>query len=554
MPIVRSINDYDALSLNETAVNSALKSKEQASKNKKLNIPIGDCTVDLEYDSIVKPDFVLPTSYIRYTKKIGDDKDISIDYCIDDDDLEWLKTTYEKNREINPHATINNFETIINIFERQTGMARDPIPLNLVFASTIQELKMPNAVATKLTSDLYTYWINKRNKLAKPMCRRYWPQTAATDTNPYHVFRPRDKERYRLRKQTRKNDLESFRRLQQLRKEFGRAKILLQLVLEREMLTEAEAEIQKEIFEQSIYDINYSLDASGKAAPAEYEPRKEIAYSYKLKFPHLLKGEDRSAESLPAYSSSSGGGGNTNMKFKLVLNRKISENKVASGAFSGGAVDSARPRKVPVPSGPKRKKLVDGKDSGTLCEDERLQGVFKEAPSRVPAIIPGLPGPSSACRPQWPSFMEPLLTRDTGNPSLHRPLATYMDDLQMQWDGEEEEEEGELHVTYRARGRIGRGGRLVVDRVPLRVHKGGPGSVAYLRPSMLSISPRPGMAAAALPPVAPPVSNSFSAQARSREKDIFGHSDSEDERIELGSAARKRMRSLDDELKYHLNV
>ena len=146
--------------------------------------------------------------------------------------------------------------------------------------------------------------------------------------------------------------------------------------------------------------------------------------------------------------------------------------------------------------------------------------------------------------------MQPLCTRDAGNPSLHRPLATYIDDLQLDLEEEDDKDDIDEDVqpfAYRARGRIGRGGRLVIDRVPLRR-----GSVGvYLCPSMLSISPKPGYL---LPPVAPPVNSSFSTQARSREKEIFSISDSEDERIELGSVAAKRSRSVDEEIKYHLNI
>lgn len=79
---------------------------------------------------------------------------------------------------------------------------------------------------------VYQYWIKKRDTLQKPCIRKYWPQTQAGDTNPHHVFRfeiyeyaspfvlkifnslirrARDKEKYRLRRQNRRNDLDSFR-------------------------------------------------------------------------------------------------------------------------------------------------------------------------------------------------------------------------------------------------------------------------------------------------------------------------------------------------------
>ncbi|KAH8057222.1 hypothetical protein JL722_6870 [Aureococcus anophagefferens] len=52
---------------------------------------------------------------------------------------------------------------------------------------------------------------SRRSKLGKPLLRRFWPKTAPTDTNPHCVFRPREKERYKLRKH-RKND-EAVKRL-----------------------------------------------------------------------------------------------------------------------------------------------------------------------------------------------------------------------------------------------------------------------------------------------------------------------------------------------------
>lgn len=50
--------------------------------------------------------------------------------------------------------------------------------------------------------------------------------------------RTRDKEKYRLRRQHKRNDIIAFRKMQQLRREFSKATALVQLVLEREMLRE----------------------------------------------------------------------------------------------------------------------------------------------------------------------------------------------------------------------------------------------------------------------------------------------------------------------------
>ena len=52
-----------------------------------MNIPICDVATDQDYDRNVKDNFILPPSYVRHSKKIGDEADISIDYNMDDQDL-----------------------------------------------------------------------------------------------------------------------------------------------------------------------------------------------------------------------------------------------------------------------------------------------------------------------------------------------------------------------------------------------------------------------------------------------------------------------------------
>jgi hypothetical protein len=55
---------------------------------KKLNIPVTDIGQDHKYDddNVFTP-FVLPASYVRHIKIMGDEADLTIDYCIEDEDL-----------------------------------------------------------------------------------------------------------------------------------------------------------------------------------------------------------------------------------------------------------------------------------------------------------------------------------------------------------------------------------------------------------------------------------------------------------------------------------
>ena len=54
---------------------------------KPLNIPIGDVITDPDYEANIPANYNIPTSFVRHTRKIGDEPDMSIDYFMEDDDL-----------------------------------------------------------------------------------------------------------------------------------------------------------------------------------------------------------------------------------------------------------------------------------------------------------------------------------------------------------------------------------------------------------------------------------------------------------------------------------
>lgn len=62
--------------------------KQTAVVKKKLNIPVTDIAQDKKYDddNVMSP-FVLPTSYVRHIKIMSDEPDLTVDYCIEDEDM-----------------------------------------------------------------------------------------------------------------------------------------------------------------------------------------------------------------------------------------------------------------------------------------------------------------------------------------------------------------------------------------------------------------------------------------------------------------------------------
>jgi hypothetical protein len=365
------------------------------------------------------------------------------------------------------------------------------------------------------------------------------------------VFRPRDKERYRLRKQQRKNDLESFRKMQTLRYEFMRAKNMMQLVLERELLKEAELQIQQEIFEQTIHDYNNPNTQ-----------RTTTPFQHKLLYPHLLKEPEKEQPKVVSHDS---------FKLKLVLSKSE-----PSGTVTQTTDPVIRTRK------PKKKKEIfssaipDDLLMDAASADVDATAVPPEEKKEPVMIYETLPGPKYICRPSWPSFMSNLPTRDKLNVQMN--LSDYIDELDMRPD--------EVPRKFMSKARVGRGGRLVIDRIPVYdkpredwdpIHSSYSFSrqsvdQTYIYPTMLSndINYPPDLSGPPLqhtssmqlatksssllevssalqskvpfyaytksrflPSAYPPVYTSFASTLAAREREIYNCSDSEDERVEI---------------------
>jgi enhancer of polycomb-like protein len=168
------------------------------------------------------------------------------------------------------YLTIHLFEQMIDILEKATEfetiirldqaekifhekIASCPPPSYTWGGSTTGDSATSSSPPDLMVERVYNYWVQKRCKLKKPLLRKYWPVTSIHDTNPHMVFRPRDKEKYKLRKK-RQNDMDAFRKMQLLRKDMERLRSILDLVIRRERLLAKVVDIREEIFQQHMYD------------------------------------------------------------------------------------------------------------------------------------------------------------------------------------------------------------------------------------------------------------------------------------------------------------
>lgn len=257
-------------------------------------------------------------------------------------------------------------------------------------------------------NDVYNYWVSKRSKLKRPLLRRFWPVTSSDDTNPHLVFRPREKEKYKLRKK-RQNDMDAYRKLQQLKHDFQQVRVLLDLVRHREELNRSLIVLQKEWFKQKIYD---AVDTSGfPRISGERLQRKE--------YDELL-----------------------NVQKYFGVHEGWRKTKKSRRGSQSGKSSSRSTSPVPDVFGSVG---VDGNITGTGARGDPL-----------PMIVAGQNNGEPA-----PLFLHPLPTRETYTTSWDHasPHVTSFVNSQP-----------EPTFRFRHRPRVGRGGRLCVDRMPMPVH------------------------------------------------------------------------------------
>lgn len=281
-------------------------------------------------------------------------------------------------------------------------------------------------------NDVYQYWVSKRSKLKRPLLRRFWPVTSTEDSNPHLVFRPREKEKYKLRKK-RQNDMDAYRKLHQLRQDFSQIRLLLGMIKKREELGRSLILLQKEWFEQKMYD---AIDTSGLCRVSKDLDRRSLdkllevekhfdvqdgSGQWKRKKSRRPPGQHQEG-----FSSAPG-------------SRSTSPAPTSSFSSTAGmSASSAVPR--------------ERKYSGSFATGDGDRASASNQ-RKLPMIIAGQNNGEPA-----PSFLQPLGTRES--------YATT-------WEG------SVPHVTtivdgraintsrFRHRPRVGRGGRLCIDRVPI---------------------------------------------------------------------------------------
>ncbi|CAA0211648.1 unnamed protein product [Arabidopsis thaliana] len=254
LPILKSFKDFEdednpssitrnSQLLRISAVEVVDNEVQPPVPSKKLisEIPTPQYLVVDTYERDYSRTFNQPASYLRARgarAELGE----FVEYDLDNDDDDWL---YEYNKEtmiLSPEMleiVIFKLEVLDHKARERAGVITPtlglPVPVLLQPDAAGEALKYLS-IKYGVFHAIYSYWKNKREIWQKPILRRLQPPPPVNDTNPYNVFRPREKA-HRLharRMQQRENNAQSFEKLRQVRRNLDQAKTILEALIKRE--------------------------------------------------------------------------------------------------------------------------------------------------------------------------------------------------------------------------------------------------------------------------------------------------------------------------------
>lgn len=164
------------------------------------------------------------------------------DYDMDSEDEEW----FQKNAKVYPDLTTLQFERLMDKFEQQQlGRSK---ALELPEAKLLAGAK--NVEEENLVTEIYDYWVEKRLKAQIPLrpTVRQEKREGTSSKSPYIAFRKRT-EKMQTRK-NRKNDEASYEKMLKLKRDLNRAVNLLDLVKKRERMKRDHLNITVDIFKK----------------------------------------------------------------------------------------------------------------------------------------------------------------------------------------------------------------------------------------------------------------------------------------------------------------
>ncbi|KAJ6150141.1 hypothetical protein N7471_001340 [Penicillium samsonianum] len=208
---------------------------------------------NLQYDELYPPIFSQPATYIRFSSTVEDC--CGCPYNMTEEDDVFLKIMNQKRDPSAGRCTEDIFEEVMNFFE-ETAQMKQPYasidnPPVLSFAEMQDMIDARLEDPMKMfAKEIYEHWKSRRmsvqNNALVPQLKFETGQDT-DDSDPFVCFRRREVRQIR---KTRGRDAQSAEKLRRLRKELEDARELVALVRQREVARKEMLSTERQLFKQ----------------------------------------------------------------------------------------------------------------------------------------------------------------------------------------------------------------------------------------------------------------------------------------------------------------
>jgi len=416
-----------------------------------LSIPTPDVVLSgaIQYDRLYPARFSQPATYIRFSSTVEDST--GCPYCMNSTDEAFLSEMNAGKPKVS-QCSEDDFEVIMNFFE-ETSTAKQPfaavdnppVPeyeeMEEAFDDTI------NASARRFASEVYEYWQRRRTEKGNRslQARLKTPRADAQDaddTDPYICFHRREVRQVR---KTRGRDAQAAEKLKKLRKELEDARQLVALVKQREVGRSRDLTLARQIFEQRVQvrDMKRALNIVDEEVDellvAQRSPKKRAVVEPPAQVVASRPTTIRLSTSTRPEVATPSDMDIVWLRDKLALHEQRVSAQIASQIEKHESWNT---------------KFVDRTIEAALGlyspEDDGSTGVFDFVAVKATPIM------------QQPTPPESVADSEEGDESNDR--ASIPTTVGSKWRWAQPSEQGALEGQPRYRRRIGRGGRMMLDR------------------------------------------------------------------------------------------
>ncbi|KAJ5475892.1 hypothetical protein N7475_001621 [Penicillium sp. IBT 31633x] len=233
----------------QRAINAAAQGKVN-----EAHIPTPETILsNLQYDKLYPPIFSQPATYIRFSSTVEDC--CGCPYNMTEEDDAFLKIMNQRRGPSAEPCSEDTFEEVMNFFE-ETAQIKQPYasidnPPVLSFEEMQDMMDATLEEPMKLfAKDIYEHWKSRRMAVQNnPLVPQLKFETGqdTDDSDPFVCFRRREVRQIR---KTRGRDAQSAEKLRRLRKELEDARELVALVRQREIARKEMLSMERHLFKQ----------------------------------------------------------------------------------------------------------------------------------------------------------------------------------------------------------------------------------------------------------------------------------------------------------------